>query len=141
MSKKKLLLLLIQKIAFRINSRHTSSLGLHPAVYFYSSLGMNILLSHGPAILLVCTKNSALIVGQKKHQEYVFFRRVLGLFWMSLNRFWRHFDRIFFRIITFLSYHFPFWVVCIFLMFNGPLILLSWDTISSIFHGTTFFDK
>jgi hypothetical protein len=28
-----------RKIAFRINSRHTSSLGLHPAVYFYSSLG------------------------------------------------------------------------------------------------------
>ena len=28
-----------RKLAFRINSRHTSSLGLHPAVYFYSSLG------------------------------------------------------------------------------------------------------
>lgn len=28
-----------RKIAFRINSRHTTSLGLHPAVYFYSALG------------------------------------------------------------------------------------------------------
>ena len=40
-----------RKIAFRINSRHTSSLGLHPAVYFYSSLGR-----HQPTAVLAITQ-------------------------------------------------------------------------------------
>ncbi len=40
-----------RKIAFRINSRYTLSLGLHPAVYFYSSLGR-----HQPTAVLAVTQ-------------------------------------------------------------------------------------
>lgn len=46
-------LLLLQntrKIFYRINSRNTGSLGLHPAVYFYSSLGR-----HQPTAVLAVT--------------------------------------------------------------------------------------
>jgi hypothetical protein len=40
-----------RKVAFRLNSRHTSSLGLHPVVYFFSSLGR-----HQPTAVLAVTK-------------------------------------------------------------------------------------
>jgi hypothetical protein len=43
-----------------------------------------ILLWWGPAILLVGTNYSTYVVGQIEHREYVFFRRVLELFWMLL---------------------------------------------------------